>query len=205
MDLVKLQESIAGVDIYLLDQILKKRYQENAVLLDAGCGQGRNLRWFYQNDYTVFGVDHSEKAIAAVKENYPAQAANFSVQALDALSFSDASFDHVISSAVLHFAQNKIHFLHMFSELIRVLKPGGSLFIRMASIQGLEKLVKSQGNGVYAIPDGSFRFLLDQDLLKTVMSRFSITALEPLKTVNVANLRAMSTLVFQKNNEEKDL
>ena len=37
---------IINTDIYLIDQILKGRYNGGGKLLDAGCGRGRNISWF---------------------------------------------------------------------------------------------------------------------------------------------------------------
>ena len=200
MNIKELKASIEGVDIYILDQILKERYQQEAIILDAGCGKGRNLRWFYQNNYAVYGVDHSESAIETVKKEYPKMALNFSIQNLDSLSFQNAFFDHILCNAVLHFAQHKAHFMHMFSELIRVLKPGGSLFIRMASLEGIEEYAIHQGNGVYFLPDETYRFLLNPVLLEELLNNYPIKLIEALKTVKVANLRCMSTVVIQKIN-----
>jgi 2-polyprenyl-3-methyl-5-hydroxy-6-metoxy-1,4-benzoquinol methylase len=200
MNIKELKEFIEGVEIYILDQILKERYQQEAIILDAGCGKGRNLRWFYQNNYKVYGVDHSESAIETVKKEYPKMALNFSIQNLDNLSFQNAFFDHILCNAVLHFAQHKAHFMHMFSELIRVLKPGGSLLIRMASLEGIEEYAIHQGNGVYFLPDETYRFLLNPVLLEELLNNYPIKLIEALKTVKVSNLLFMSTLVFQKNN-----
>jgi len=46
MNITTLKEAINGTDIYLLDQILKDRYETGDKILDAGCGKGRNLKWF---------------------------------------------------------------------------------------------------------------------------------------------------------------
>ncbi|MBI9042777.1 hypothetical protein [Lutibacter sp.] len=43
MKIESLKNSIKDVDIYILDQILKERYQPETKILDAGCGGGRNL------------------------------------------------------------------------------------------------------------------------------------------------------------------
>mgnify|MGYP001598081226 FL=1 len=83
--------------------------------------------------------------------------------------------------------------------MVRVLKPDGSLFIRMTSDIGIEKKVKHIENGVYHIPDGSIRFLLTPALLKEAMHENNLSFIEPLKTVNVDNLRCMSTLVLRKD------
>jgi len=87
----------------------------------------------------------------------------------------------------------------MFAELIRVLRRGGSLFIRMTSDIGIENLVHPLGDGVYIIPDGSTRFLLTKQILANLTRQHPVKMLEPLKTVNVNDERCMSTLVFQRN------
>jgi len=194
----ELKSEIEGIDIYLLDQILKERYQQNDVILDTGCGSGRNLKRFYENKLTVYGVDSLESRIEEVKEKYTEQHSNFSLQNLDQLQFENHFFDHVICSTVLHFAQNIQQFKRMVAELFRVLKPGGSLFIRMTSNFGIEDKVQSISDGVYYLPDTTNRFLLTSDLVAYLKETFSFTYLELLKTVNVNNIRCMSTLVLKK-------
>lgn len=54
------------------------------------------------------------------------------------MSFADESFDFIISSAVLYFAEHEKHFDQMVYELWRVLKPGGRLFARLVSSNGME-------------------------------------------------------------------
>jgi ubiquinone/menaquinone biosynthesis C-methylase UbiE len=190
---------IGQTDIYLLDQIMKGRYQSDEKILDAGCGSGRNMKWFLQNDFDVYGIDMSEAAIMNLKK-VNANLANdhLQVAALEKIPFDNNFFDHIICSAVLHFAKSVTHFKEMFSELLRVLKPGGTLFIRMTSDIGLEKQVELLSDGNYKIPDGSMRFLLTKPLLEEIKNEFQFSFLEPLKTVNVNDIRCMSTLMLQK-------
>ena len=199
MSIEKLEKSIGGIDIYLLDQVLKGRYDSDAVILDAGCGNGRNLKWFYDNFFSFYGVDTNANRIEAAKERYPKLSDNFSIQNLDVLNFDNNTFDHIICSAVLHFAQNTQHFLNMFSELIRVLKPRGSLFIRMTTLKSMEEFAKPISDGVYLLPDNTNRFLLNDTLLNGLLSMYNLRFLEPLKYVNVDNKRSMCTLVLRKN------
>ena len=121
------------------------------------------------------------------------------VAAVEKLPYTDNYFNHIISSAVLHFANSTQHFKAMLTEMARVLKTNGSLFIRMTSDIGIENNVKLISDGVYIIPDGSKRFLLTKTLLAECMQENNLSFLEPLKTVNVDDLRCMSTLVLQKN------
>lgn len=198
MFLEELKLQIGNIDIYLLDQILKNRYHENEIILDAGCGSGRNLKWFINNYITVFGIDANAKNIIDVKKSYPKFSSNFSIQNIEDLSFSTNFFNHIICNAVLHFAKNEEHFFSMFSSLISVLKPKGTLFIRMTSSFGLENKIVLIKGGKYKLPDGTNRFLLTETILNKILSKYNCSFIEPVKTVNVENIRCMTTLVLQK-------
>lgn len=194
-----LQQLVGKTDIYLIDQIIKGRYKEYETLLDAGCGNGRNLHWFLLNHLNCYGVDQSSEAIAELSLQYPSFAGDrWQVGEVDNMSYPDETFDHVISSAVLHFARSPEHFYKMLKEIIRVLKPGGSLFIRMTSNIGIEENVIHTGNGIYLIPDGSARFLLTRSILSDILVQQPLLMLEPIKTVNVDDIRCMTTLVMEK-------
>ena len=86
----------------------------------------------------------------------------------------------------------------MFEELLRILKPEGSLLIRTATNIGIENQVQELNNGVFNLPDGSTRFLLTQDILYTLESDNRFKWIENVKTTIVQNKRAMTTLVLQK-------
>ncbi|MBK8787914.1 MAG: class I SAM-dependent methyltransferase [Chitinophagaceae bacterium] len=195
-----IQNQLGQTDIYLIDQILKGRYTPADIILDAGCGNGRNMHWFLHNGYHIIGIDISEVAIAQLKSNYPGLPEDkAAVCALNHMPFADNHFDHIICSAVLHFANSVADFNCMFTEMIRVLKPGGSLFLRMTTDIGIENKVELIADGVYAIPDGSTRFLLTRHLLADCVHQHNLSFMEPLKTVNVDDVRCMCTLLLQKH------
>ena len=164
------QELFGGIDIYLFDQLLKGRLNPQMQLLDAGCGGGRNLAYFLRSGYDVYGVDQSSASIAQVRAlaarlapHLPAD--NFRVEPVEKMSFADSSFDVVISSAVLHFARDENHWQTMVTEMWRVLKPGGIFFARLASNVGIEDQVKQIDGRRFHLPDGSDRFLVDEQML----------------------------------------
>jgi len=189
---------IGKTDIYLVDQIVKGRYRSSETILDAGCGSGRNLHWFYHNNFEIFGIDQNEPQIEDMKKKYFKQKDHFSISSLESMNFENEFFNHIICNAVLHFAKDKAHFIMMFSELFRVLKPKGSLFIRVASDIGLENKIIPVSEGVFQLPDGTTRFLLTKSLFLELQNEHKFTMLETFKTVNVNDLRAMTTLVLQK-------
>lgn len=196
---MSIQTLLGQTDIYLVDQIMKGRYAKTDKILDAGCGMGRNMHWFLHNEVDMVGIDSNEETILQLKTAYPSMAAHkLLVAPVEKMPFPDDHFDHIISSAVLHFARSRQHFKNMFAEMIRVVKPGGSLFIRMTSAFGIEKNISETGDGIYNIPDGSYRFLLTKPLLHELFQQNALSYLEPLKTVNVDDMRCMSTLVLQK-------
>lgn len=186
---------LGNVDIYIIDQILKNRYGPNDIILDAGCGEGRNLKWFYKNQFSVFGIDADIDRIENAKTNYPLAANNFKVGNLSDLPYKEASFHHLFCNAVLHFANSESHFSNMFSELIRVLKPNGSLLIRMASNIGLNDDTPYVKDGK---TNTQSNFYLTRAMIYKLTDLYNIELIEPVKTTNVADIRAMTTLVFCK-------
>jgi ubiquinone/menaquinone biosynthesis C-methylase UbiE len=114
------------------------------------------------------------------------------------MSFADEDFDAVISSAVLHFARDENHWRAMVDEMWRVLKPGGIFFARLASTIGIEDRVRQIEGRRYDLPDGSIRFLVDEQMLMTTTEDLGGQWLEPLKTVVVQNLRSMSNWILVK-------
>lgn len=198
-----LQELVGDTDIYLLDQIMKGRYRQTDKILDAGCGTGRNLHWFLKEKMDVYAIDQNPESIIELKNAHPELPANrLQNCTVEQLPFEEDFFDHIISSAVLHFASGASQFNNMVAEMVRVLKPGGSLFIRMTSNIGIEHMVRHIKDGVYIIPDHSKRFLLTRPILSDIVQQHPLSFIEPFKTVNVNDTRCMSTLVMQKENKD---
>jgi tellurite methyltransferase len=193
-----LRDWLGGIDIYLLDQVLRGRIRSGMSILDAGCGGGRNLAYFLRSGFDVQGVDGAPEAVAAVRDLAarwaPDLAAErFRVEPVESMSFPEGSFDVVLSSAVLHFARNEVHFHAMVREMWRVLRPGGLFFARLASTIGLERRVQPLGGRRYHLPDGTDRFLVDEEMLLSLGTELGGTLADPLKTTNVQNLRCMTT------------
>lgn len=203
--MIDIRDEFGDIDIYLFDQILKGRFAPGMKILDAGCGGGRNVVWLLRNGFYVSAVDKDERAVASVKALAGRLAPelsgeNFRVATLDAIPFADQAFDWVICNAVLHFAADRTEFDRWLAEMWRVLKPGGVFFARLASSIGIEKLLIPTANGRYLMPDGSERFIVDEQMLRDATANLGGRFLEPIKTTNVENLRCMTTWVIKKAN-----
>jgi ubiquinone/menaquinone biosynthesis C-methylase UbiE len=200
---LNLQEWFGGIDIYLFDQLLKGRLVPGMKILDAGCGSGRNLVYLLKSGFEVFGVDESSAALAqtrrlAARLSPHTPADNFRVEPVERMSFADAGFDVVLSSAVLHFARDEERWQRMLSEMWRVLKPGGLFFARLASSIGIEDKITLIDERRYLLPDGSERFLVDEEMLLRVTAELDGEFLDPIKTTVVQNLRSMTTWCLRK-------
>lgn len=198
-----LAEQFGDIDIYVFDQLLRGRVTPEMTVLDAGCGGGRNLVYMLRSGFHVLGVDENPVAIERVRRlaselapQLPLE--NFRVERVEAMSFPDSVAEVVLSSAVLHFARDEEHFSAMLREMWRVLRPGGMLFCRLASTIGMEGRFRAVGGRRFELPDGSERFLVDEQMLMDATVRLGGALLDPLKTSVVQNLRCMTTWVVRK-------
>ena len=194
-------ELFGNIDIYLFDQLLRGRIAPGMRLFDAGCGGGRNLVYLLRNGYDVSGNDTDAAAIAKVKAmaaELSAAASDFRVEPIEQTSFPDASFDVVIASAVLHFANSEAHCAAMLAQMWRVLKPGGLFFARLASTIGIEAEIPPLGNRRFRLLDGSDRFLVDANTIEAWTEHLGGVLIDPIKTTVVQDQRSMTTWVAQK-------
>ena len=113
---------------------------EGRRVLDLGCGTGRDAyvcAKLVGPNGLVIGVDMTEEQIAVARRHERAQANRFgfvhpntrfvqgAMEDLRALDIADGAVDVVISNCVINLSPDKSR---VFSEIFRVLKPGGELF-----------------------------------------------------------------------------
>ncbi len=94
-------------------------------LLDAGCGNGKYLS--VRKDCEVHACDtcHSLINVAAKKHAH----AHILLANIKALPYADNTFDNIICIAVLHHLTTEDDRLEALSSLLRVVKPGGKIFL----------------------------------------------------------------------------
>jgi SAM-dependent methyltransferase len=198
-----LHEQFGQIDVYLFDQLLRRRIVPGMRVLDVGCGSGRNIVYLMQAGHEVFGIDPDARAIEAVRQLASRLAPhlppdNFRVEAVERTSFPAAFADLVISSAVLHFARDDEQFTAMVGASWRLVRPGGLLFCRLASSIGMERHLDLAGGRRCRLPDGSDRYLVDEALLMGLTREVGGELIDPLKTTIVQNQRCMTTWVVRK-------
>ena len=104
---------------------------EGKEILDAGCGVGAFSEPLTTKNL-VYGVDFSAKSLEfAAKRGLRTQVGD-----LSNLPFPDNKFDYVVCIGVIQLIENYMPILH---ELVRVLKPGGTILVQTLHRNSLQR------------------------------------------------------------------
>lgn len=135
---------------------------QDAKILDVGCGYGRTLNELHHRGYkNLTGIDFSKGMIERGKRQFPYL--HLLVKEKDSIDFPDNHFDAVILLAVLTCIPSDEEQRKLISEIKRVLKPGGILYINdfllntdERNISRYEKYAKEYGTyGVFELSEGA--------------------------------------------------
>ena len=102
------------------------------LILDIGCGYGRDANYFSKKGHNVVGVDASEEALKIAKQLN--KKIDYKTGNITALNLPENHFDVVFGNFVIHDFSNKER-IKIISECYRVLKKGGFVIQTLASIE----------------------------------------------------------------------
>lgn len=94
----------------------------DGLLVDLGCGIGRDVNFFNERKINAKGIDLA-KEIALAKDKFPKL--DFEVQNIESLSFKDNSIGAYYMINVIHYLEKE----KALNEIFRTLMPGGYFFI----------------------------------------------------------------------------
>ena len=142
--------------------ILKKYLPDrNSRILEGGCGDGHLVDAMKYWGYDAIGIDFASETVKKIKETMP----DLDVRCGDVrkLDFPDGSFDGYFSLGVIeHFWDG---YTQIVSEMYRVLKPGGYVFLSFPCISPLDRVkIFFSGYSKFTsndAPDDFFQFGLD--------------------------------------------
>lgn len=103
-------------------------------LLDNGCGPGRHAVYFAKKGFAVTGLDQSPEALDYLRAWAGREEVSVTAEQGDlfAMPFADGSFDCIVDyNASYH--TDTAGYRRAVSELHRVLKPGGEVFLTLLS------------------------------------------------------------------------
>ena len=136
----KVSDLRAKIISYTTDTIfipqVKKYLPPGSLVLEGGCGQGQLVHALCYQGYQAVGVDFAEKTVHMIQEAVPDL--NVRVGDVRHLSIPDETFDGYLSVGVIeHFWEG---YAPIISEMARILKIGGFLFISFPYMSPLRKL-----------------------------------------------------------------
>lgn len=101
-----------------------ENFKKESLVLDAGCGNGKNMRYF-KDICNIVGIDKCNSLVNICNE----KGYNVSQSEINNIPFNENIFNHIICIAVIHHLESEEKRVNAIQEMIRVLKPGGKLLL----------------------------------------------------------------------------
>lgn len=171
------------IDPYFIPMV-KKFLPTGSLVLEGGCGIGHLVHALSYNGYQAIGIDFAQQTIETVKQVVPEL--DLRVGDVRTLPFKDEEFDGYISVGVIeHFGEG---YNEIITEMSRVIKKGGFLFISFPYMSFLRKLKaklrRYQSNTWEELntqKDTFYQFALDHKRVLTDLKNvgFSLVAKKP--------------------------
>jgi len=172
--------------------------------LDLGCGGGRHSEFFAQNNFVTSAVDINSRMLKTTRERVALIGKPIDIQLGSILDIphNDHEFDIVLTTGVLHQAQNVDQYKIAIQELSRVLKPEAFTFLNIFT-NGIWDDTYTQLEDEYAVmtQEGLTMTLLPKELFIEMMAdeglKLFIDYGEDIKQENTGP-RAVYRAVFTK-------
>ena len=156
-----------------------KYVKKDDVVLDVGCGYGRTLNELYTKGYkNLIGIDFSKGMIERAKKIN--SDIDFRIMNKSKIDLPDNSVDSVILLAVLTCIVEDKEQEYLVSEIYRVLKKGGAIYINDFLLNNDERNLnrynefKNKYNkyGVFELPEGAVCRHHDKEWIKGLLKDF---------------------------------
>jgi 2-polyprenyl-3-methyl-5-hydroxy-6-metoxy-1,4-benzoquinol methylase len=203
MNFLQLNQELGNADLLLIDQILRGKFEPGNRILDAGCGEGRNMVYFIRNGYPVYGIDKDPESVAmarlmaaSINRSYTTE--NILHSSIEENPFPDGFFDLVICINVLHHARNTDHIKLMIDAMARILKKEGMMYLVMESrITPYSEVMSSKAGGKGQIKKDK-KVYLTVELLETMTSGKRLERAGRIRSYLVEDMVSISGIWFRK-------
>ena len=161
----------------LFAQSLVEYLPKEGRLLDLGCGQGQDSRFFAEQGFEVTGSDLSSEGISYAQKKLPEELKDKVVfvegDSSKPLPYENESFDVVYSHLALHYFDKEAT-LRVFDEIYRVLKPGSLVIVLMNSVNDPEYGNGEQVEADYYHIGNMYKRFFSKDSIKEFAHNFEI-------------------------------
>lgn len=116
-----------------------------AVVLDLGCGSGRDSKFFSDHGCNVIGIDLAEKLLEIAQKTAPE--VHFLKQDIRAIDLPFESVDGVWTCAsLLHIKREELP--SVLNKIYQILRPNGVVFIHLKKGKGEEERIEPSTPGI---------------------------------------------------------
>jgi SAM-dependent methyltransferase len=130
---------------------LAKRLTAGAIVLDVGCGSGRDLLWMKKKGFDVIGFDRSSSLVKLARENAGCEVIEGDFETYD---FSEISADAImLIGALVHISYDR--FSDLFKDIILSLSDFGKILITLK--EGTGTRTDTEGRTFYLWQDEKAR------------------------------------------------
>ena len=112
-----------------IERYFTQAFTPDSMVLDIGCGSGRDLNNLLEGGYDAYGVEPCKEFIESALEYYPSLQGRVTHDKMPALqSVADATYDSVLCAAVLMHLPEELLFDSVYS-IRRILKENGRVLL----------------------------------------------------------------------------
>lgn len=170
-------------------------------LLDLGCGRGKDSLYFAKQGCLVTALDIAASNLAILREAAEKGGVE-SIRSIEhdlskPLPFSTKNFDAVYAHLSLHYFDDA-NTKEIFSEVHRVLKPGGWFFVKCKSIDD-PLYGKGEKVGADMYCEGHVRHFFSENYMRECLEHFEIMHLAKTASVYVDYESAFIEAVTRKS------
>lgn len=150
-------------------------FSTNSIVLDAGCGNGKNMEYFHHKT-NIIGFDNCQEFIDICLSKH----LNVTYDDIINIQYNDDRFDFIICIAVIHHLRTKIERIHAVNELLRVLKKGGKILITVWALESDEYSQKRNfhrgDNNVLFLGNDRYYFIHDKEMFTDFCNHFEVSS-----------------------------
>ena len=181
-----------GTKNKLITHITKKYLPINPTtkVLDGGCGNGQFVYAFHELGYDAYGVDYAPETVARIRASFPKL--QVTVSDVRKMDFPNNFFDGYWSIGVIeHFFDG---YKPILDEMLRVIRPGGYLFLTFPYFSPLRRFKALLGLYPYfqsnqTSTEHFYQFALNQQVVTQKFENHGFTLIQKLPYAGMKGLK----------------
>jgi len=150
-------------------------------LLDIGCGDGRDIKFFSKQGYDITTFDISMSCVNNITKNF--KDVKVSYQDIRCMNFKKNSYDIIYAHLTLHYFYDK-ETTKIFDKIYDFLKPDGYFFVKCKSIKDFHYGEGRQfEENCYATEGKHLRHFFTEKYMKEKLKKFKIKEIKETESI----------------------